>query len=166
MVMDPLESHIAARERILATSYALFLRRGTTAVGINELVREAGVARATLYYHFPSKESLVSAFLERRYQVFVAGYLEAGVLRRADTAEGQLLAVFYVLDEWFRWADFESSSYLRVLLELGSGHRLGRESLRQLEKIRVRIQVLAAEADLDDPEGFSRACGCCCARAR
>jgi AcrR family transcriptional regulator len=54
------------RERILETSYELFSRRGIRAVGVDELIERAGVAKASLYRHFPSKDDLVVAFLERR----------------------------------------------------------------------------------------------------
>ncbi|MCZ2404477.1 helix-turn-helix transcriptional regulator [Paenarthrobacter sp. Z7-10] len=59
-----------ARERIMAAAYDLFSRRGIRDVGINELVSRAGVAKATFYAHFPSKDNLVLAFLERCHQVF------------------------------------------------------------------------------------------------
>src|ERR671922_104190 len=55
-----------ARERILDSSYELFSQRGVQAVGVDEVIENAGVAKATLYRHFPSKTDLVIAFLERR----------------------------------------------------------------------------------------------------
>jgi len=51
-----------ARERILASAYELFSRRGVRAVGIDEVIEGAGVAKATLYRHFRSKDELVLAF--------------------------------------------------------------------------------------------------------
>jgi len=47
-----------ARERILGTAYELFSRRGVRAVGIDEVIERAGVAKATLYRHFHSKDEL------------------------------------------------------------------------------------------------------------
>ena len=52
-----------ARERIVDSSYELFSRRGIQAVGVDELIEKAGVAKATLYRHFPSKDDLVLEFL-------------------------------------------------------------------------------------------------------
>ena len=46
------------------SSYELFSQRGIQAVGVDELIEKAGVAKATLYRHFPSKDDLVLAFLE------------------------------------------------------------------------------------------------------
>jgi AcrR family transcriptional regulator len=56
----------AARERILETADRLFYNEGIHAVGVNRIVDEAGVTRVTLYRHFPSKDDLISAYLQRR----------------------------------------------------------------------------------------------------
>ena len=56
----------AARERILDAASAAFYARGLGAVGVDAIVEEAGVAKATLYRHFRTKDDLVVAFLRRR----------------------------------------------------------------------------------------------------
>lgn len=53
----------AARERLLGTASELFYREGIHAVGVDRIIAEAGVTRATFYRHFPSKEDLVEAYL-------------------------------------------------------------------------------------------------------
>src|SRR5690606_3063913 len=55
-----------AAERLLDTAARLFYARGVSNVGINEIIARAGVARMTLYHHFPSKDALIKAVLERR----------------------------------------------------------------------------------------------------
>ena len=57
------------RERILATADRLFYDEGIHAVGIQRVVAESAVTRVTLYRHFPSKDDLISAYLERRSRV-------------------------------------------------------------------------------------------------
>ena len=52
-----------AREKLLATASELFYREGIHAVGVDRIIAEAGVTRATFYRHFPSKEDLVEAYL-------------------------------------------------------------------------------------------------------
>jgi AcrR family transcriptional regulator len=53
----------AARERLLETATELFYREGIHSVGVDRIIGEAGVTRATFYRHFPSKEDLVEAYL-------------------------------------------------------------------------------------------------------
>ncbi|WP_345422805.1 helix-turn-helix domain-containing protein [Pseudonocardia xishanensis] len=54
----------AARERLLRTASALFYAEGIRAVGVDRVISEAGVTRATFYRHFPSKDDLVVAYLQ------------------------------------------------------------------------------------------------------
>jgi AcrR family transcriptional regulator len=69
-----------ARERILLTADRLFYDEGIHAVGIQRIVAEAAVTRVTLYRHFPSKDDLIAAYLDRRAQfdrAQVGGIVEA-----------------------------------------------------------------------------------------
>jgi AcrR family transcriptional regulator len=125
-------------------------------VGINEIVDRAGVTKATLYRHFPSKDDLVVAFLELREQRWTLGWVEAEARRRASAPEGQLLAIFELFDEWFHRNDFEACSFINVLLEMGSAHPAGRASIGHLENIRTVVRQLAVEAGLRDPDSFAR----------
>ncbi len=144
-----------ARERILDSAYELFSRRGIRDVGIDEVVEHAGVAKATLYRHFPSKDDLAVAFLERRDEVWTQQFFVAQLQRRGRTAEERLLAVFDVFDEWFRRGDFEACSFIKVLLEMGSTHPAGAASVRHLGNIRVVLRSLAEEANLHEVDSFA-----------
>jgi AcrR family transcriptional regulator len=143
------------RERILETAYELFSQRGIRAVGVDELIQRAGVAKASLYRHFPSKDDLVVAFLERRGQRWTNGWVEKEARSRASSAEKQLLAIFDAFDEWFRREDFEACSFINALVEMGPRHPAGRASLRHLENIRSIVGGLAEEAGLRDPGSFA-----------
>jgi AcrR family transcriptional regulator len=146
----------AARQRILDTAYELFSHRGVHDVGIDELVERAGVAKATLYRHFPSKDELVLAFLDEREQRWTYGWVEAEARRRAATPEEQLLAIFDLFDEWFHRDDFEGCSFVNVLLEVGDlDHPVGRASAEHLENIRAVVRTLAEQAGLRDPAVFT-----------
>jgi AcrR family transcriptional regulator len=146
----------SARERILDTAYELFSRRGIHDVGVDELVERAGVAKATLYKQFRSKDELVLAFLEQREQIWTYGWVEKEARRRGATPEEQLLAIFDVFDEWFQGDDFEGCSFINTLLEFGDlDHPVGRASADYLENIRSVIRSLAHEAGLRDPDGFA-----------
>ncbi|HEY2632392.1 MAG TPA: helix-turn-helix domain-containing protein [Solirubrobacteraceae bacterium] len=146
----------SARERILDASYELFSQRGIRAVGVNEVMERAGVATATLYRHFPSKDSLVLAFLEMREQRWTHGLVEAEAQRRGSDPEERLLAIFDIFDEWFHRDDFEACSFINVLLEMGAQHPAGDASVEYLDHIRSIVRGFADEAGLRDTESFAR----------
>jgi AcrR family transcriptional regulator len=146
------------RERILESAYELFSRRGVRGVGIDEVIARAGVAKATLYAHFPSKDDLLLAFLEQREQRWTVEFVVAEARRRGTTPEEQLLAIFDAFDEWFHRDDYEACSFIRLLLELGTGHVAGRASVRHLDTIRSIVLSLAQEAGLRDSDAFARSC--------
>ena len=56
---------ISPRERILSTAASLFYEYGYRAVGIDRVIAESGVAKATFYKHFPSKDELIVAWIDR-----------------------------------------------------------------------------------------------------
>ena len=144
-----------ARERILDSAYQLFSRRAIRDVGVDEVIEQARVAKATLYRHFPSKDDLVMAFLERREQRWTLAWVEAEARRRGTTPEEQLLAIFELFDEWFQLDDFEACSFINVLLEMGPTHPAGQASVRHLANIRTVVARLAEEAALRDPASFA-----------
>ena len=149
-------SAVDAKQRIVDTAYELFARRGIRDVGVNELISRAGVAKATFYRHFASKEELVLAFLEQRDQMWTVRLIVGDARRRGGTPEEQLLAIFDVFGDWFRRDDFEACSFINILLEMGAQHPLGRASIDYLARIRGHVQELAEEAGLRDTEDFSR----------
>jgi AcrR family transcriptional regulator len=147
----------SARERILSTAYDLFTRRGIRAVGTDEVVERAGVAKATLYRHFPSKNDLVLAVLQRREQLWTLGLVESQSRLRGNTPEEQLLAIFDVFHDWFQNRDgFEGCSFINVLLEMGAEHPAGQASVAYLDNIRDIVRQRAEAAGLRDVENFAR----------
>jgi AcrR family transcriptional regulator len=153
---QPAETGHSARERILDASYELFSQRGIRGVGVNEVIERAGVATATLYRHFPSKDRLVLAFLEMREQRWTHGLVEAEAQRRGSDPEERLFAIFDVFDEWFHRDDFEACTFINVLLEMGPQHPAGNASVEYLDHIRSIVRRFADEAGLRDTESFAR----------
>lgn len=72
------ETPAPARERILDAAGALFYRDGFRAVGVDRVIAEAGVAKATFYRHFPSKDDLIVAWLGRAEAALAAASPPAG----------------------------------------------------------------------------------------
>lgn len=142
----------SARARILDAAYDLFSARGIRGVGVDEIIERAGVAKATLYRHFASKDALAIAFLQCREERWTLGLVEAEARRRGANPEEQLLAIFDVFDDWFQGDDFDACSFINVLLEMRWDHPLGVASIEHLRNIRTVVAGLADEGGLVDTE--------------
>ena len=142
-----------ARERILNTAYELFSRNGIRAIGISRIIEESGVAKMSLYNNFASKEELVLAFLELREERWTRGWLEPEIERLAKNPEGRSLALFDVLDDWFRWGDFERDSFSNSLLEIhDTADQISEACVRHLDVIKAMIEDHAEQAGIASPE--------------
>jgi AcrR family transcriptional regulator len=147
---------ISARERILTAAYELFSRRGIRAVGTEEVIERAGVAKATLYRHFATKNDLVLAVLQRREELWTHGLIEEQSRQRGETPEEQLLAIFDVMHDWFQLRDgYEGCSFINVLLELGADHPAGRACIAHIDHVRDIVRHRALAAGLTDVEEFA-----------
>lgn len=76
----------AHRERLLETAAALFYAEGIKGIGVDRILTEAGTTRATMYRHFPGKEALVAAYLERE-DAIIRGYFAAAALAGGTPTE-------------------------------------------------------------------------------
>ena len=116
-----------ARERILDTADRLFYEHGVRAVGIDRVIAEAEIAKATLYTHFPSKDDLILAVLQHR---------EKAVLEFFRTAMEQhgkkppLRAFFAALKEWFESPGFRGCAFQNAAIELADPKHPGAAFVR------------------------------------
>lgn len=157
--IGPASAHLnsEARERVLGAAYDLFSRQGIRAVGVDSIIAAAGVAKTTFYRHFPSKDDLVLAFLERREQLWTLDWLETQVTNRSAAPAHRLLAVFEVFNEWFHREDFEGCSFINVLLETAEpGNPVRQASTTHLARIRDFLRRLAEDAGVSEPDDFAR----------
>ena len=140
-----------ARARVLDTAYELFANDGIRAVGIDRIIAEANIAKATLYRHFASKEELVLAFLDLREQRWTHEWLCGETERRAATPRERLLVTFDVLHEWFQRPDFEGCSFINTLLEISDkDNAIHRAAVEHLAAIGVILEGYAGEAGAMD----------------
>jgi len=97
------------RKAVLDTATELFSGNGYHAVGIDRIIAEAGVAKMTMYRHFPSKHVLVVEVLNQQAKIFRESLSEcvAGI----DDPEAQLRAVFRWHDQWFHSPSFRGSMF-------------------------------------------------------
>jgi AcrR family transcriptional regulator len=146
----------SAQARILETAYDLFSHNGVRAVGIDRIIAEAKIAKATLYRHFASKEDLVLAFLDLREQRWTREWLEAETERMARTPQERVPALFDALDEWFHRPDFEGCPFIKTLLEIREpDSAIHRAAVDHLHVIREKLQWYAEQAGAREPEEMS-----------
>ncbi|MCO5997513.1 TetR/AcrR family transcriptional regulator [Actinoallomurus rhizosphaericola] len=101
-----------ARRRVLDTALALFYAEGIHAVGIDRIIAEAGVAKATFYHHFPSKDDLVCAYLEEQ----IARVREQAV-PQGETPEERIVSVFEGVGEVTCAPGFRGCAFINAAAE-------------------------------------------------
>ena len=101
------------RERILATASRLFYVQGVRATGIDQIIAEASVAKATFYYHYPSKNKLVRAYLARRH----AYWMDEFNARLAKVRTRGFVALADALGGWFRSGQFNGCAFINITAE-------------------------------------------------
>jgi AcrR family transcriptional regulator len=79
-------------DKILQTADKLFYRQGYNQTGINQIIEEAGIAKASLYQHFESKTDLLVAYVQLNHQGWLSR-LEA-YLDKIPDPKAKLLAIF------------------------------------------------------------------------
>lgn len=107
-----------ARDRIIETALHLFYSQGYLATGINQIISESKVAKATFYAHFPSKEALCVTYLQARHILWMR-WLEESVAVRDTTAE-KLIGIFDFLKKWMRESHFRGCAFLNIATEIPS----------------------------------------------
>lgn len=146
----------ARRAQLVETALRLFYRHGFHATGIDKLLAEAGIAKMTLYKHFKSKDALILACLAERDRVFRT-WFEAELDRRAKSARERLLAVFDILDAWFKSRDFHGCFFINAAAEHSAAdhpvHLAAAAHKREVQTILLR---LAREAGARDAPGLAR----------
>ena len=125
-----------ARQRILETADRLFYREGVRAVGIDRVIAEADVAKATLYSHFPSKDDLIVAVLRHREESVLA-FFRTAMERHGRRTKDRLRAFFAALKDWFRSPDFRGCAFINAAVELADPDHPGSQCVREY-KVRFR----------------------------
>ena len=114
MTTTPRDS--AAAKRILATASDLFYRNGYRATGINEIIDKSGVAKATFYAHFPSKESLALAYVKSMKEE--EGRAIEAYLKKCSGPYEKLLGLLDFVITWFQERDYRGCRYLNIAAEI------------------------------------------------
>ena len=118
-----------ARQRILEAADRLFYLDGIRAVGIDRIIAEAGVAKMSLYKHFPSKDDLILAVLKYREEG-VLEFFRSAMERHGKKAKNPLWAFFAALKEWFETPGFRGCAFQNAAVELADPAHAGTEFVR------------------------------------
>ena len=144
------------RDHLVGVARDLFYRHGFHATGVDTIIREAGVARMTLYKHFRSKEELILATLELQDQQF-REWLVAAVERRAKKPSDRLFAVFDAFGELFRSDGYSGCVFLKASGEYpGLQDPVHQLAVRHKQMIQSYLRGLAAEVGAADPDTLSK----------
>jgi AcrR family transcriptional regulator len=137
-------------DRLLATACDLFYREGIHAVGIQRLIEEAGIAKASLYAHYASKDDVVAAYLERRSAMQRAQVDEA--FARATTPASRLAALWALVGNWTACDQFRGCPFQNAAGELAAEtHPAKAVIASHYEWLRSVLDTLAHQAGAEDP---------------
>jgi AcrR family transcriptional regulator len=146
------------RERLVTAAIELFYSYGFGAIGIDQVIAQAGVTKTTFYKHFDSKDDLMVAAVERRDEWEAAAWDRAVRKLAGDDPAKMLLAAVDVIDAWFNDPDFHGCMFLNSAAEFPSPHhpvhRVAAAHRKRAREYR-RDLALAAGADAKAAEAFA-----------
>ena len=144
-----------ARERILGTAFRLFYARGPRGVGVDTVIAESGVAKATLYKHFPRKDDLVLAYLDQVDQTWFA-QLRAAARAAGDDPRDQLVGTFDALASACRRDGYHGCAFINTAAESDPGTSVHARTVEHKHLVRAWLTDLARRAHAADPGQLAR----------
>ena len=145
----------SARQRILDTAFRLFYARGLRAVGVDTLIAESGVAKATFYKHFPAKDDLVLAYLDKVDGVW-SGQLHEAAAAAGPAPRDQLVGLFDALGTACRRDGYRGCAFINAAAEAAPGTPVHERTVAHKRAVLSWVRGLAAEARAEDPDGLAR----------
>lgn len=106
---------LTAKQKVLFTAHDLFYADGIRATGIDKIIAQAQVTKTTFYRHFPSKNSLIIAYLEYRHVLWLDWFKQI-INQHNDLADGIATAMF----EWFKQDSFRGCAFVNSLSEISA----------------------------------------------
>jgi AcrR family transcriptional regulator len=140
----------SVRERILETAQRLFYRDGFRAVGVDTIIAEAGVAKMSLYRHFPSKDDLIVAYLEESNRKY-SEWLDRAVAHLEDPLD-KLMGIFQAIEKLATSPECLGCTFQGTAAEFPDRDNPGHQvALAHKKGVRNRFAQLAREAGLRQP---------------
>lgn len=130
---------VAVKEKVVDTAARLFYEQGYTATGINQIIEEAGVAKASLYQTFRSKEDLLLEYLDKARTEWWTGF-EAF---KGKLAPGKpcLLALFDYRLKLMEEHRYKGCGFMRIAYELPG---LDKEALDRIQQFKQSVKAYVA----------------------
>jgi AcrR family transcriptional regulator len=147
--MPTTTGRLSARERLLAAADELFYNEGVHTVGIDRVIEHAGVAKASLYNTFGSKDELIHAYLKGR-QDRIAGRVLAAV-DAAETPREKVLAAFDGQIAVYAESGYQGCAFHRASAESRPGDRIDLDTREYRAWVRGLFVDLAEQAGAPDP---------------
>ena len=121
--------HSKVRQAIVETASELFYAKGYNLTGINEIIKEAGIAKATLYSHFSSKEEICLAYLEYKDDTFLSNL--RSYLATKQTGKSKIFGLFSFLKQFFEDHDFNGCWCINTVSEIPKENIRIRETIQR-----------------------------------
>ncbi|HSO14359.1 MAG TPA: TetR/AcrR family transcriptional regulator [Arthrobacter sp.] len=144
-----------ARDKILSTAFRLFYAHGLRAAGIDTIIAESGVAKATFYKYFPAKDDLILAYLDKVDGVWT-GQLHAAAEAAGPDPADQLVGLFDALASACRRDGYRGCAFINAAAESASGTRVHERTVAHKEDVRAWIRGLAVQAGAQNPDQLAR----------
>jgi AcrR family transcriptional regulator len=139
------------RDRILDTAARLFNEHGVRAVGMQQIIDEAGCGKNLLYREFTSKDDLVTAYLNR-YRRDWASLVEGATRPLVDDPGAQLVAITKLAAAQVEIPDYRGCAFRNCYSEFRDpGHPVGEVAAAQLRDVSAHIHDLAGRTGAADP---------------
>jgi AcrR family transcriptional regulator len=151
ILTQPAGAGASPRDRIIAAAALLFAENGVARTGVDTLIEAAGVAKATFYRHFPSKEDLVVAWL-RAPSTRWLDHVRATAESRAASSNDVLPEVFNGLGRWLEDEDYVASPYFTAAVTaINPGDAVASAIRDYNEEVRAYLAKVIAETGHPDP---------------
>ncbi len=146
----------AARDRIQATAFGLFYERGLHTVGVDTIIAESAVAKATFYRHFRAKDDLILAYLEEVDRIWT-GQLEAAAQAAGPEPSDQLVGLFDALTSACRRPGYRGCAFINAAAETAAGTPVHDRTVAHKQRVLTWVRDLAQRAGATDPDQLARA---------
>ena len=144
------------REKILVTASNLFESRGIQASGVDTIIAEAGIAKATLYKHYPSKNLLVTAYLRDKSDRFY-DWLNSRLVSKKENSVEILIALCELVEQWIMTPEFHGLPFHIASVEFPDpDHPINQYSAVLAVELQGYLSKIAATAGAKDPEALSQ----------